>query len=236
MSYVIGNIIGRILVSAFLVWVVLLLIHRFNISKSAKRLLRPLPILSIAVLVFLGLASHAVASTQTSDNDKQLFWVTTFPKVGVEEIYIPAEPQWLFDTEIESQIKTIRLTSQQSDDVAAVVELSQHAFQVTQEQFPAIRDAIVQTVGTTLGSRLKEIPRSKNNNTNQLQAFSFSTTTIEQGVLLQHQLDIFLENNHIWTFQTAVAFQPNQQFQTTRNKIFSSIRLSKKPQPTPMKG
>jgi len=217
-SYLIGNLVGRLLMSAFLVWLVLLCINRFKFGYSAKRLIRPLPLLSTITLFFLGLIGHAAADTQA----KQLFWVSTFPDIGIEEIYIPAEPEWLFETELHDQHKTLTLTSQAINDVPAFAQLIQHAFPVSDSNYAVVRDAVVERYENQLNTSLvAQHPKE-----NHLSSTSFVTTTQYRSDSMFHQLDIFPANGRVWTFSSVVTAEEASRFQTTRDKIFKSIRLS----------
>lgn len=55
MAYLIGNLIGRLIVSALIVWLVMFLIKRFDFKSSIKSLKQPLPILSILIIFCLGI-------------------------------------------------------------------------------------------------------------------------------------------------------------------------------------
>ena len=216
-SYLIGNLVGRLIMSALLVWVALLLLNRFNFGKANKKLIRPLPILSTIILFVLGLMGHASA-----DTNKQLFWVMNFPSVGIEEIYVPAEPQWRFDVDKEEQVTTLRLTAQNKGDLASVAELSQHAFNVTEQHYPIIRSAIVERLESQYDTPLT----LTNNQNNHLHSFRFESSFSTGSLLLQNQIDIFLANNRVWTFNTVVTDSGFDKFQIIRGKIFNSIQLT----------
>jgi len=217
-SYLIGNLVGRLLMSAFLVWLVLLCINRFKFGYSAKRLIRPLPLLSTVTLFFLGLISHAAADT----HDKQLFWVSTFPNVGIKEIYIPAEPEWFFETEHHKQHKVLKLTSQAGNDVPAFVQLIQHTFPVAESDYSVVRDAVVERYESQLNTSLTTQPAKENH----LSSSSYVATTQYGADSTFHQLDIFLSRGRVWTFNSIVTTEEAGQFQITRDKIFKSIRIS----------
>ena len=217
-SYLIGNLVGRLIMSAFLVWLALLLFNRFNIGVTTKKLIRPLPVLSTIMLFVLGLIGHASADT----NNKQLFWVMNFPSVGIKEIYVPAEPQWRFEVENKEQINTLRLTAQSKDDPASVVELSQHAFNVTEQHYPVIRSSIVKRL-----EKQYRTPLTRTDNQNShLHSFRFASSFTADSVILHNQIDIFLANNRVWTFNTVVTDSDFDKFQIIRGKIFNSIQLT----------
>jgi len=155
-SYLIGNLIGRFLASAFLVWLVLLCMNKFKPGQSIKRLIRPLPLLSTTMVFILGLIGNAAAET----SQKQLFWVTNFPKVGVEEIFIPSNPGY----------------------IAATADLSQHVFRVTQEDYEGVRSAIVEQLGNQLQSQFS----ATDSKDNHLQSFRYQTTSNVSNQLLHH--------------------------------------------------
>jgi len=204
--------------SAFIVWLVLLCINRFKFGTSAKRLIRPLPLVSTTILFILGLIGHAAADT----HDKQLFWVTTFPDIGVHQIYVPAEPEWQFDTEHHDQHKTLSLTSQARHEVPAFIQLTQHEFPVTNSDYPTVIDGITERFAAQLNTSLVAQPAKENH----LLSSSFVATTQAGPNSMLHQLDIFLSHDRVWTFSSIVTAEHSSQFQITRNKIFNSIRLS----------
>ena len=229
-SYLLGNIIGRFIASAFLVWLVLLVINRFSFSTSVKKLIKPLPLIAVLLLFFLGLASNAIAAsnsdttTEATNNDKQLFYVTTFPELGIEEIYIPAEPAWRFDTHLENQIKRLTLQSQSVDDVAALIEISQHPFTVQPHQYPVVTQGIVDSLSSQLNARFDKLTTDTNH---PLDPVSFQAATTHQGSLLEYRLDVFLHNNRVWTFTSVADLTDQTPFQILRAKVFNSLRLRK---------
>ena len=91
-SYLIGNLVGRLLMSAFLVWLVLLCINRFKPAYSAKRLLRPLPLLAAVIVFIAGLIGHVVSDTgvQQLTNPADTQNSSVFPEVG-DRIHKPAQ-------------------------------------------------------------------------------------------------------------------------------------------------
>jgi len=140
----------------------------------------------------------------------------------VNEIYIPAEPHWLFETTIEDSVKKITLTPQRNTDILAVVELSQHSFVVPDEQYQTVRNSITDTIEQSLNSSLEVVDTPNNH----LDSFSYEGNSVSDGLILRHQLEVFLSNQRIWTFYTVVSEQSDKPFQVFRQKIFKSIRLS----------
>ena len=55
--YVLGNLLGRALVSYVLVWIVCWLASRFNVRQAFRRSLRWYSLLAVAVLALLGLGA-----------------------------------------------------------------------------------------------------------------------------------------------------------------------------------
>ena len=123
-SYLIGNLVGRLLMSAFLVWLILLCINRFNPGLSIRRLIRPLPLLSTFLLFILGLAGNAIAET----HHQNALSTSIFPSVGVDEIFIPTEREWLFEAASKELINKILTMAHGHDDFAANAVLLQNAF------------------------------------------------------------------------------------------------------------
>ena len=154
--------------------------------------------------------------------DKKLFWVSTFPGIGIEEIYIPAEPEWLFETQHHHQHKSLTLTSQTNSDVPALVQLIQHDFQLTESEYPIVRNAVVEKHESQLNTSLA----IQTLNDNHLSSQSYIAVTENGSDSMLHQLDIFLSNGRVWTFSSTVTAEYSNQFQITRDKIFKSIQLS----------
>jgi hypothetical protein len=57
LSYVLGNLIGRALVSYLLVWLVCWLSCRFKVSEALRRSVRWYSLLAVAALTLLGLGA-----------------------------------------------------------------------------------------------------------------------------------------------------------------------------------
>lgn len=54
-AYLIGNLLGRLVMSLILVWLGLWIWHGFKASKANQRILKPLPLLITLLLFALGL-------------------------------------------------------------------------------------------------------------------------------------------------------------------------------------
>lgn len=59
-AYVIGNLVGRMLMSILIVYLVLLCFNKFDFKKAAGRLKRIVPLVSIVILFILGLAANTL--------------------------------------------------------------------------------------------------------------------------------------------------------------------------------
>lgn len=114
-SYLIGNLVGRLLMSTLLVWLVLLCTNRFDTGKSTKKLLRPVALLSTFTLFFLGLAGHAVAGTS---NKLQIYAV---PDIGLPETSISAVSEWPLEAEQLNQYKSPGLNFQNPKNIETLI-------------------------------------------------------------------------------------------------------------------
>ena len=61
MAYVIGNLVGRLLLSAIIVLVVMFIVKKFDMKKAMSSMKRPLPVASVVIIFFLGLLVQAYA-------------------------------------------------------------------------------------------------------------------------------------------------------------------------------
>ncbi len=95
--YEVGNLVGRLLASALLVYVAILLLNKFQVKAALLQLKRPFPIAAVIFIFLLGLFGHASAATD-SDRAKRPFAVTDFPEAGLT-VYIPDRPEWMVHTE-----------------------------------------------------------------------------------------------------------------------------------------
>ncbi len=59
-AFAIGNLVGRLLMSAVLVYLLLLIFNRFDFKQSTNRMKGILPIVSVLVLFVLGLGVNAI--------------------------------------------------------------------------------------------------------------------------------------------------------------------------------
>ena len=75
-AYFLGNLLGRFVISALIVFVVLLLLNKLQFKPALKRLRRPLPIASTLLIFLLGLATSLRAE---SDRALRPFVVTEIP-------------------------------------------------------------------------------------------------------------------------------------------------------------
>ena len=60
MAFILGNLVGRFLMSALIVWIVMMLIKRFDMKLATASLKRPLPILSVFIVFVLGLVGSTI--------------------------------------------------------------------------------------------------------------------------------------------------------------------------------
>ena len=89
-AYVIGNIVGRLVMSGFIVYVLLVIINRFQFKLAFQRLKRPLPIISIIFVFLFGFAMNVQANDA---RDERPFYVIELPKAGLS-VYVPERPTW----------------------------------------------------------------------------------------------------------------------------------------------
>lgn len=119
-GFEIGNIVGRLLMSALIVYVILLLLKKFQFGVAFRGLKRPLPVISIIIIFLLGLAGSAQAA---SDRAQRPFDATEFPGAGLI-VYVPSRPEWNVETEQKHNAKTIRLSTPEKYYPPAVIEIT----------------------------------------------------------------------------------------------------------------
>lgn len=106
-AHLLGNLLGRLLMSAALVYLVVLAINRFDFKRALSRLKRPLPIVSIVVVFFLGLAGSLRAEDGRA---LRPFLVTKVPEAGLQ-IYVPERPEWHLDLERRAGNRVVLLST-----------------------------------------------------------------------------------------------------------------------------
>lgn len=105
-AHTLGNLAGRLLMSALLVYIMLLCFNRFQLKVALIKMKRPLAIIGTLLLFILGIAGHAVADERA----KRPFAVTAIPQAGLQ-IYIPDRPAWHWETEQRQDAHAIVLTT-----------------------------------------------------------------------------------------------------------------------------
>ncbi len=106
-AHLLGNLEGRLLMSAILVFIVVLVVNRFDFKQAFKRLKRPLPIVLIVVVFLLGLAGSVSADDSRASRP---FLVTKIPEAGLQ-VFLPARPEWHLDLEPRGGNRTVVLTT-----------------------------------------------------------------------------------------------------------------------------
>jgi len=61
-AYILGNLAGRLLMSALIVYLVLFVLCKFDFRRAARRMKGVTSILAIAFLFIVGLAAHSIRS------------------------------------------------------------------------------------------------------------------------------------------------------------------------------
>lgn len=119
-AFLLGNLVGRLLFSVFSVWFILLLMNKFKAKTALHRLRRPLPLVAVTLVFFLGL----VGSAKAADTDtKQLFHVMTFAEASLDHVYLPAEPRWNYQLDKRHSTHAVILSSPATVKSPAVLEL-----------------------------------------------------------------------------------------------------------------
>ena len=63
-AYILGNLAGRLVMSALLVYFIVLCFNRFQFKIALLKMKRPVPIIACLALFIIGLASNALADEQ----------------------------------------------------------------------------------------------------------------------------------------------------------------------------
>jgi len=119
-GFEIGNLVGRLVMSALIVYVILVLIKKFQFKNAFKSLKRPAPVISIIFIFLIGLAGSAQAATERAPRP---FDATEFPDAGLI-IYVPSRPEWDVETEQKRNAKTVRLSTPEKYYPASVIEIT----------------------------------------------------------------------------------------------------------------
>jgi len=120
-AYVIGSLVGRFVMSALIVYIILLLIKRFNAGEALKKMKSPWSIMGVLLIFLLGLAGSAHASEQM--RALRPFNITDFPSAGLQ-VYVPSRPKWNVFTEKRQDGEAILLSTPQNYYPLAVIEIT----------------------------------------------------------------------------------------------------------------
>jgi len=60
MAFLIGNLLGRLIASALVVWFVMLFIKKLDFKAASRSMRSPIPLIAVLLVFILGLASRAI--------------------------------------------------------------------------------------------------------------------------------------------------------------------------------
>ena len=147
-AYFLGNLLGRFIISALIVYVVLLLLNKFQFKPALNRLRRPLPIASILLIFLLGLATSLRAE---SGRALRPFVVTEIPKAGLS-VYVPERPKWQFTTEPRAGTYAVILTTPEKYYPPASMEIVlNHRLRVSRAELEKTAVTALNTVRQNAG-------------------------------------------------------------------------------------
>jgi len=147
-AYIIGNLTGRLLISALLVYIILLCFNRFQLKTALLKMKHPLAIVSTFVLFILGIAGNAVADERA----KRPFSVTAVPEAGLQ-IYIPDRPAWHWETQKRVDTYSVVLTTPENYYPPASMDIVQVPTQtVAKGSLPIVAMSALKTVRKKLGA------------------------------------------------------------------------------------
>ncbi len=120
-AYVLGSLVGRFVLSALIVYIIILLFKRFNARDALRKMKSPWSLMGVLLVFVLGLAgsAHAAESSAASGT----FDIKDFPKAGLQ-VHVPSKPAWNVQTEARRDAEAILLSTPQNHTPLAVIEMT----------------------------------------------------------------------------------------------------------------
>jgi hypothetical protein len=152
-AYVIGNLTGRLLMSAIIVWVVLFAFNKFDLKLAWQKLKRPLPVCAVFLLFLLGLVSGARADDDTPKRALRPFTPTTFAEAKLK-VLVPARPQWNSFLTPKRGTSSVTLVSPEKFYPATVLELTHnHRFSIPASERDEVALSALNTMRQQAGNK-----------------------------------------------------------------------------------
>jgi len=149
-DYFIGNLLGRLLMSGLLIYVVLLLFNRFSFREALAGLKRPLSLAMILLVFALGLAGSSHAAT-VSERAKRPFAVTKIPEAGLS-VFVPDRPSWNLQVQQRRDASAVILSTPDLYYPPASMELVLNQnLQVKKEELATVALSALNTVREKAG-------------------------------------------------------------------------------------
>ncbi len=200
-AYVAGELTGRFLLSFFLIYLIVLVIHRFKLKLALRRSLRPWPLAATLLVFILGLAT----SVHAQERAKRPFEVTPVPEAGIQ-LYVPARPRWEMSTERRADAVTVILNTPAQYYPPTAIEITYHPRWI----LPA-GDGFREVASSTLNTARQQLALPEQASTH-LQSISYGSLDGYQELLTvdfegqQYQLQNFMgrmPSGHAVTVLTA---------------------------------
>ena len=223
-AFLLGNLVGRLLFSVFAVWLVLLLMNKFNAKTALRRLRRPLPLIAVTVVFFLGLVGSAKAA---NPDDKQLFHVMTFAEASLDDVYLPAEPRWDYQLDKRHSTHAVILSSPANVANPAVLELVlDNRLRVDPAQMREISASTIAVVKEKLGLP-SDVKASSLDSVayDDLQGWKLGFNYRHQGTALAFEVEVLrFPSGHVVTAMSSARAGELALFASTKGKILRHLK------------
>lgn len=148
---VIGNLLGRLVASALIVYVVIFCINRFHYKPALQKMRSVWAIAATLLLFMLGLASHVSAQETEQERAMHPFAVTKVPEAGLQ-IYVPDHPPWHWETAARPNTHAIVLTTPARYYPSASIEIARIPNHViSPQELPEVMLGTLTTIRQGLG-------------------------------------------------------------------------------------
>ena len=223
-AFLLGNLVGRLLFSVFAVWLVLLLMNKFKAKAALHRLRRPLPLIAVTLIFFLGLVGSAKAAEADT---KQLFHIMTFAEASLDDVYLPAEPRWDYQLDKRHATHAVILSSPATVENPAVLELVlDNRLRVDPAQMREISASTIAVVKEKLGLPSDVAASSLDAvSYDQLQGWKLGFNYRHQGTALAFDVEVLrFPSGHVVTAMSSARAGELELFAVTKGKILRHLK------------
>ncbi|MGB0866187.1 MAG: hypothetical protein ACPGSC_06740, partial [Granulosicoccaceae bacterium] len=173
---------------------------------------------------FLGLVGSAKAENQ---EEKQLFFVMSFPEAKLDDVFLPAEPRWEYQLDKRHSTHALILSSPSSAEYPAVLELVlDNRLRVDAQEMRALSASTIAVFKRKLGlsdnvdaNSLQQVAYG------QLKGWKLGFPYSHKGSELAFDVEVLrLNTGHVITAMSSSRQHQLPHFAVTKGKILSRLK------------